>query len=462
MQRTTDKERPVHTGQLIANRFWIERRLARGGQAAVYLANQLPLNRPVALKILMPPNVLAQEELEAFRDRFLLEAKALAALNHPNIVVIYDYGNVDADLCYIAMEYIDGRRFSELLRVPNIDPHRLLRVVYQVCAALRYAHRQGVVHRDVKNSNILVSTDDNGEDKVKVVDFGIAQFYQARSRPEHEGLVMGSPHFMAPEQARGLPSDHRVDVYAVGVLLYTSLVGRYPFDGPNTTSIITAHLTQEVPRFDRSDSSPQLNPELEVIVRRCLAKDPADRFADIDQLMAELESFTQGRKAIFRNESATTTDIDLTDIEVRVEHRKAASGPRPGRFILAAALLVAAIIVLFLALMGPWNRSGENPAESPSVAGPAETPPVQPEPAAGAQNEPSPTEPQTLEAASEPAPEPVAASVTSPGPKSSAGNAPNKNRSAKSTDKPKDPAPAETRPADDFGKKSDIRDPWEK
>jgi len=281
----------VGSTELIANRYQIERRIARGGQASVFLARQVPLDRKVALKVLNPPPGVNAARLETFRERFLLEAKTLATLDHPNIVVVYDYGQIKPEQYYIAMEFVEGQRFGELLKDGPMKPTRLLALGYQVCEALRYAHSLGVVHRDVKNSNILVRVDHQGNEQVKVVDFGIAKLQSGEADLTNSGVLLGSPHFMAPEQARPDPVDHRVDIYAMGVFLYRGLVGQYPFSGQSFRDVIAGHLVREVPRFVDLNPDIVVADGLEQVVRRCLEKKASRRYQSIDDVMADLEPF---------------------------------------------------------------------------------------------------------------------------------------------------------------------------
>ncbi|MFT4977609.1 MAG: serine/threonine protein kinase, partial [Myxococcota bacterium] len=235
----------VEIGELIGGRYRVEALIARGGQASVWRAKQEPLERAVALKILTPPPT--REDSEPFQERFLLEARTLASLNHPNIVVVYDFGEVRDGYYYIAMEHIEGVRFSEILRQRPRDIRRTLRLIAQICSALRYAHNRGVIHRDVKNANILVRRSEEGEEIVKVVDFGIVKLQEADPGITQEGVILGSPHFMAPEQIRGEAFDHRADIYAVGVLMFCAVMGRYPYRGKTPHDIMRAHLTSPLP-----------------------------------------------------------------------------------------------------------------------------------------------------------------------------------------------------------------------
>lgn len=301
---TTGEHHPVDAADasasgaptLVAGRYRIERRLARGGQASVYLAHQEPLGRMVALKVLAPPMDTDHEERERFQQRFLLEAKTLASLDHPHIVTVYDYGQTDAGDLYIAMEYVDGVRFNDLLRHGRLEVDRALALVRQVCSALQYAHNRGVIHRDIKNSNVLVKRDPTGREVVKVVDFGIVKLRNQKVDLTQVGIILGSPHFMAPEQAQGKDVDHRVDVYAVGVLLYCALAGRYPFNGSHSTAILTAHLTREPPTFAEIAPDLQLPPGLEELVRTCLAKKPAERFPDMASIVTQIDTYTTARE----------------------------------------------------------------------------------------------------------------------------------------------------------------------
>jgi serine/threonine protein kinase len=278
-------------GELIGGRYRVEELIAKGGQASVWRARQEPLERPVALKVLTPPPVL--EDGEPFQERFLLEAKTLASLTHPNIVVVYDYGEVRDGHYYIAMEYIEGVRFSEILRQRPRNIRRMLRLIFQICKALRYAHNRGVIHRDVKNANILVHHSEEGEELVKVVDFGIVKLQEADSRITQEGVILGSPHFMSPEQIRGEAFDHRADIYSVGVLLFCAAVGRYPFRGKTPYEIMRAHLANPLPPLKINDELLRDDPKFHAIIHQVLAKDPNERYQFMDELIEALQPYTE-------------------------------------------------------------------------------------------------------------------------------------------------------------------------
>jgi len=380
---------------MISDKYRIERRLARGGQASVYLASQLPLNRPVALKILAPPSgEVTEEESSAFEQRFLLEARTLAALDHPNIVTVFDYGETGDGRFYLAMEYIDGQRFLDLLRGGRLTPGRAVDLAMQICRALRYAHKHGVVHRDIKNSNVLVRMDDNGKEQVKVVDFGLVKLARVDTSITQTGMILGSPHFMSPEQATGEGVDHRVDIYATGVLMYCGLVGEYPFDGPHATAIITAHMTRTAPRFSAASPEAEIPEGLEAIVFKCLEKRPHDRYPSMEALIADLSIFhVDGPSEGLSGEFHTLT----AHAPVR----------RWDWTVMGTGIVVGGILAVLLALLSVaaliLYQADQPPAAAPTpvpVAPAAEAQPVPPEAEAAA----PPT--QAGSKADAPAPEP--------------------------------------------------------
>jgi len=433
-------------GTLIGGKFRIENRIARGGQASVYLARQEPLNRPVALKILSPPSMEAtEEEREAFEHRFLLEARTLAGLDHPNIVTVFDYGETDDGRYYLAMEYIGGGRFLDLLKRGHLEVGRAVGLVLQVAQALRYAHKRGVVHRDVKNSNVLVRRLDNGEEQAKVVDFGLVKLSKMDSGLTQTGMILGSPHFIAPEQATGQGIDHRADIYATGVLLYCGLTGKYPFDGPHATAIITAHVTRDVPSFASVSPDLRVPDGLEAIVRRCLEKKPGRRFPSMDALIAELLPYHSG----------SSMEVESGEFHPLTAGR--VIQPKRDWTAVWAGLIVGGVIVVLLAMLvitailGYRLRSEETTKPAPSETievpvAPIEAPP--PPKATSKAPEPEPElepEPETKKVEAEPAdaPLPAKASETKSTP-----------RKAEPRPKPKPPSAAKAKPA----KESDWSD----
>ena len=239
----------------------------RGGMGAVYKARQLDLNRTVALKVL-PPEVA---ENPAFAVRFERESRALAKLNHPNIVQIYRSGKTDRYF-YFLMEFVDGVNLREAIRAGNLEPHEALAIVPQICEALQYAHDQGVVHRDIKPENILL--DKNG--RVKVTDFGLAKMADWGHEASLTGTqqVMGTMHYMAPEQVQETRAvDHRADIYSLGVVFYEMLTGQLPLG-----------------RFALPSESTSVDPRLDHIVMRTLENEPDRRYQAASEVVSEINS----------------------------------------------------------------------------------------------------------------------------------------------------------------------------
>jgi serine/threonine-protein kinase len=271
-------------------RYELHRRLGRGGMAEVSLARDQLLDRPVAIKVLFPE--FATDP--AFVERFRREATAAANLNHPNIVGVYDWGEAEGTY-FIVMEYVNGRTLSQILRADGpFHPDRVADIGADVAAALGFAHRNGVVHRDVKPGNVLV--DKNGQ--VKVADFGIARAITATS-DEHltqVGTVMGTATYFSPEQARGDAVDPRSDIYSLGCVLYELVVGRPPFSGDSPVAIAykQVHESPVPPR----QINPSVPPALEAIILKCLAKNPVNRYPSAEDLRADLRRFREGNRIL--------------------------------------------------------------------------------------------------------------------------------------------------------------------
>jgi serine/threonine-protein kinase len=275
------------------NRYRVLRRIGGGGMAHVYRAEHAQLERPLVIKVLHAH--LARDE--EMRVRFRREAEAACQLQHPNICSIVDYGEA-GDTVYIAMPFLAGGSLADVLaRDRSVAAGAAASVTVQVAAALDYAHRRGVVHRDVKPDNILFDEDGHA----LVTDFGIATA-RFHGRLTNTGRAMGTPHYMSPEQAMGRMVDGRSDVYALGVMLYEMLLGIPPFDGADSYSVGYKHVHEQPVPPDQVDS--RTPPALNAIVMRCLAKSPTERYQrgnDLaDALLATLRS-AEGGAGEFRN-----------------------------------------------------------------------------------------------------------------------------------------------------------------
>jgi eukaryotic-like serine/threonine-protein kinase len=268
----------VQPDTIVDGRYRILRRLGSGGMADVYCAEDQQLGRKVALKLLYRRFA---EDVQ-FVERFRREASSAAGLQHPGIVGIFDRGEWDGTY-YIAMEYIEGHTLKEIVRDRGpAPPEAAIDIAIQILRAVRFAHRRGVVHRDIKPQNVMV--DDEG--RVKVTDFGIAR--AGASDMTETGSIMGTAQYLSPEQAQGRPVDARSDLYSIGIVLYEMLTGRVPFDAESAVTVALKQVSEEpVPP---SQVNPDVSPALEAVVLRAMEKDPRRRFADADEFITALEA----------------------------------------------------------------------------------------------------------------------------------------------------------------------------
>ena len=287
---TIDEKR----GTIFAGRYRLERKLGSGGMADVWLAEDQELGRNVAIKILHERYANDTQ----FVERFRREATHAAGLSHPNVVSIFDRGEAEGSY-FIVMEYVEGRTLKELIVTRGPCPVPVaISYVRQVLAALRYAHRNGIVHRDIKPHNVLV----DHEGRVKVADFGIAR--AGSSQMTEAGSIIGTAQYLSPEQARGAPVDESSDLYSTGIVLYELLTGEVPFNGETPVEIAMKHLQQVPPA--PSTIRPEIPHDLDLIVLRALAKEPADRYRSAKELDRDLELVARGEPVGTETEEAAT------------------------------------------------------------------------------------------------------------------------------------------------------------
>jgi eukaryotic-like serine/threonine-protein kinase len=281
----SDQEPTVYNG-----RYELHRQIARGGMADVFLARDLLLDRPVAVKVLFPQ--FAADP--SFVERFRREAQAAANLNQPNITSVFDWGE-EGGTYFIVMEFVDGRSLAEILRSEGmLHPDRAADITTDVAAALSFAHRNGVVHRDIKPGNILIAP----SGQVKVTDFGIARAFGGAGDTNltQAGSVMGTATYFSPEQAQGKMVDPRSDLYSLGVVLYEMLASRPPFTGE--TPLVIAYNHVQVAPDPPSSINPRIPQSIEAITMRLLAKDPNDRYPSAEDLRADLRRFREGQPVL--------------------------------------------------------------------------------------------------------------------------------------------------------------------
>ncbi len=276
-------------GRVINERYRIVGIIARGGMGKVYRAEQQPLGRLVALKVLTPS--YSGDNDPEFHKRFFLEASIASKLTHPNTVTIFDYGKTDDDIYYIAMELLEGRTLHRALREEApFSPERTMHIARQICRSLREAHNLGVIHRDLKPANVYLLHHGDEGDVVKVLDFGLVKNLDDKGEElTQTGLFMGSPKYMAPEQIRGERCDARVDIYALGVMMFEMLTGRVPFDRPNSVNILMAHIQEDVPALSATNPSVRTPPAVEAVLRRCMSKSADARYASMDEMLGALK-----------------------------------------------------------------------------------------------------------------------------------------------------------------------------
>ena len=352
---------------IFADRYEIVSEIAHGGMADVYLARDSKLDRPVALKVLSPE--LSRDP--AFVERFRREAQAAAGLNHPNIVGIFDWGQ-EHGTSFIVMEYIDGRTLRDMIRHEGtIAPGQIADIGADIAAALSFAHQNGVVHRDVKPGNVLITT----AGQVKVTDFGIARAGGANDGLTRTGSVMGTATYFSPEQAQGTAVDGRSDVYSLGIVLYEMATGEPPFTADSPVSVAYLHVREPV--VPPSRKVPSVPPELERVIMTCLAKSPNERYQSADDLRADLLRFRRGQAvqgtaitaAVVSVPDATSTMVASPAAPVPV-----ATAPPPKKkrgavigVVLALLALIAAAAILLVTQLGGDGSSASIPV--PPVVG---------------------------------------------------------------------------------------------
>src|SRR5581483_7112139 len=358
----------TQVADVFSNRYEIERELARGGMADVFLARDQLLDRPVAVKVLFPE--FARDP--SFVERFRREAQHAASLNHPNIAAVYDWGQ-ERGTYFIVMEYVEGRSLRDIIRTEGrIPAYETARVGAEIADALAFAHRHGVVHRDIKPGNVLITA----TGQVKLTDFGIAANpADATQGLTQTGSVMGTATYFSPEQARGFTVDGRSDVYSLGVVMYEMVTGVPPFSGESPVAVSMKHV-REVPRMP-STIEPDVPPVLESIILAAMAKSVDARYQSADDLRADLLNFQRGRPVMAAPAAVVPAGADQLAMTAAAAQTRRVTPreppPPPNRrwgTIIATVIglgLLAAVVIAVLVTQGDNGGGGATLVDVPSV-----------------------------------------------------------------------------------------------
>ncbi|MBS1997889.1 MAG: serine/threonine protein kinase, partial [Cyanobacteria bacterium SZAS LIN-2] len=398
-------------GAIIGGLYEIIRLIGRGGMGEVYLARQMTLNKNCALKVI-PPDQLT----EVAWLRFQLEAKAVAQLNHINLVRVTDLGIHEDCLPFYAMEYLEGANLAEMLAEHGPMPlEQALEIFIQVCDGVECAHRAGILHRDLKPANIMLTRTAKGKMEVKILDFGLAKL--TRHDREKQSLtavgdIFGSPSYMSPEQCGGETLDHRTDIYSIGCTLFESLTGRPPFNAQESAAVFLGHLTVNPPTLDSVTSAGTFPPEMERIMARLLRKNVDERYQSLADLKRDLELILAGSKTDDRTTGGRAKSEGAPGRVrpgMRGQVRRPANPPGPsgtsgaaaasgtgagaaGKWLLLA-LLLGGFLVSSVVALGTYFTRQERPvtAAAPTAAAPTVAAPIAPAPLAEAPTVAAPT-----------------------------------------------------------------------
>jgi eukaryotic-like serine/threonine-protein kinase len=344
--------------QRLIDRYRLEQRLASGGMGTVYEATDERLQRRVAVKLLKEE--LADDPL--FVERFRREARAVAALSHPNIASVFDYG-ADGGRDFIVMELLEGTDLAEVLRAGPLEPSRAAGIAAQACDALAHAHAAGIVHRDIKPANIILVA----SGRVKVTDFGIARALGDTTLTA-TGSVLGTAHYLAPEQASGSGAGAAVDQYAMGVMLYEMLTGEVPFSGDSPIGVAMRHVSDEIPA--PSSKASEVPAELDKVVLTATAKDPSDRYPDIAAMASALRATVASPAGALGTPTTPLTAANATQELPQSSWNPARAGRMAGIAlgVLAALLLglVAARLLSAPSAVPERDRKQGGAADKPS------------------------------------------------------------------------------------------------
>jgi serine/threonine protein kinase len=397
-------------GTVVNGKYHILSVAGAGGMGKIYQAEQIPLGRPAALKVLNPTYTSSSKDQD-FQRRFFLEASILSRLQHPNIVTVFDYGCVEGtqpEMYFMAMEFLAGETLERRTRRNGrMSVEELLPIVRQIARGLHDAHQQGVVHRDLKPSNVMLVPRPDGSALVKIVDFGLVKVLGTDSdQITREGTFLGSARYMSPEQIVHGGVDHRTDVYALGVLMFEALCGVPPFQRDEMVQTLMAHINDPVPEMAVVAPDARVPAAVEAFVRRCMAKSPSERPSDMDAVLAEIsvcarvlgmapvpsDRYDVDSGAITRSgrferpldvptraevrpalEAPTQSEVSIPQVASALAPSAVGPTPPSASWKLwlagAAALLVVGLVLALVITMAARDESDKPPATTASSAG---------------------------------------------------------------------------------------------
>jgi serine/threonine protein kinase len=349
-------------GTTLSGKYEIQEVIGHGGMGVVYKARHALMERIVAIKMLQAQLISDSMSVKRFQQ----ESKAASRISHPNVITIYDFGISPNGQPFIVMDYLLGTSLASVIKEEGqVGVERSIRIITQACDALEHAHKQGVIHRDLKPTNIVLINYDEEKDFVKVVDFGVAKLMNASSegqRLTQQGEVCGSPVYMSPEQCTGLDLDPRSDIYSMGIVIYETLTGKLPLLGKTMVDTMSKHISEMPPSFSQSRPDLYIPERLEQVIFKALAKDPNDRHQTMEELKVDLELAIPrpGKSQVLRTAPADESS-PLAMIKGLLKQKPVLFG-------------VIALLVTLIGAFGFAIFKGQNPTPQPSKHAPVHPP----------------------------------------------------------------------------------------